>query len=389
MKRAHRPLVTMVSAISCCLAVSCMETDKPSGDASVAGTGGAGSGVGGASSSTDAAAGMGAGGAGNSGGAGGAAGGNSGGGGVGAGGTVVVPVNCQPTGTMASLEIGPNGGTLTSTDGKAALTVPDGALAQMTALTISAVTCGASDGDPSATYDFGPNGTTFAKAVLVTLPYAGAPSGDTETFAPVGAYLKDAAWHVIPALIIDETSKTASIATDHFTVHTIVRGPAGIAIAPAPSCATACARNGCQINGGRAGSKGGATCVVTKPADVIAVHANWIGCHQRNDLASNECGCWAPDARDVCGGPANTQGGLCCPGEDQLCTFAAPGYFFGCCKTSRNFAYTTCSPGFVRLSVNTGSYYACLRVPPGGMFTKPWPFEYECEDVKCLIASCD
>ena len=68
------------------------------------------------------------------------------------------PTASQQEGTV----VGPQGGTVTSADGRAQLVVPPGALAQDVAITVGP----APNAPPAAlilaTFDFGPDGTQFA-----------------------------------------------------------------------------------------------------------------------------------------------------------------------------------------------------------------------------------
>jgi len=71
-----------------------------------------------------------------------------------------------------------SGGTLSTASGGAALQVPAGALAQDTTLTVEVVMADADTA--SSVYNYGPDGTTFLKAVTLTLRYGGdAPSDKT------------------------------------------------------------------------------------------------------------------------------------------------------------------------------------------------------------------
>lgn len=100
------------------------------------------------------------------GGAGGSAAGGNGGSGTGGGGNTN---SGEFTAAMTAAE----GGTLESDDGQVRLTVPAGALAEDTTLSVSIND--AANGSQSAVYDFGPDGLEFLMPVTLDIEFAGTP----------------------------------------------------------------------------------------------------------------------------------------------------------------------------------------------------------------------
>lgn len=86
---------------------------------------------------------------------------------------------------VVSASIGPAGGSLTSTDGKVTLTLPEGAVAAETAISITAINTtdlpGAFAGsNVLGAYELGPSGTVFTQPVSLALNYDSDGFGDNE-----------------------------------------------------------------------------------------------------------------------------------------------------------------------------------------------------------------
>ena len=89
--------------------------------------------------------------------------------------------SCKTSGPSASSTIGTAGGTVTSTDGLATLTISPGALSADTAITIAPATSVPS-GAIGTAYDIAPTGTLFIKpAGLVITLGATTGAGDSQS----------------------------------------------------------------------------------------------------------------------------------------------------------------------------------------------------------------
>lgn len=108
-----------------------------------------------------------------------------------------------------------SGGTVVADYGRLTLTIPAGALAAATHITVTAIENNA-PGGIGAAYRFEPTGTTFAQPVTVTLkPFAGEAE---EVATMAGAFqTSDGRWKVVSDASYDSTSGTYSFTTTHFT----------------------------------------------------------------------------------------------------------------------------------------------------------------------------
>lgn len=140
-------------------------------------------------------------------------------GGDGGGGEPIDPPAATPRGTPngapASATIGPDGGTLSSPDGGVTLTVPAGAVASLTELTIQPITYPGGGSGPA--YRFTPDGQTFAHPVTLTFSYD--PSLDGLEAQGLGIALQDpeGVWRALLASSVDEAARTVSVTTPHFS----------------------------------------------------------------------------------------------------------------------------------------------------------------------------
>ncbi|MBS2030386.1 MAG: hypothetical protein JST54_20960 [Deltaproteobacteria bacterium] len=118
-----------------------------------------------------------------------------------------------------SKSIDASGGTLVSGDRQLTLTIPPGALSTPTTITISAIQNMAPGGTGYA-YRMGPNGTTFAQPVTLTLaPTFGQLDGATASYDNVKLAFQDSQgrWQIVPGLTADTGAKTLTATTTHFT----------------------------------------------------------------------------------------------------------------------------------------------------------------------------
>ena len=108
-----------------------------------------------------------------------------------------------------------DGGTLSTASGKAALTVPAGALATDTTLTVKVV---APTGDAqSSIYEFGPDGTTFQAPASLSLAFDGTPGADQKA---VLAWYDGSKWVEVAGSSFAGGKVTGPVA--HFTKFAVV-----------------------------------------------------------------------------------------------------------------------------------------------------------------------
>ena len=122
-----------------------------------------------------------------------------------------------PLGSVNSATIGPDGDTLSSPDSRLTLSVPPGAFAADTEVSIAPVTNTAPNG-VGLTYRFTPEGTTFAKPV--TLAWQLSPNdlagGSLDDFL-VAAQTSDGKWMAQPGVKRDVATNTLSVSARHFS----------------------------------------------------------------------------------------------------------------------------------------------------------------------------
>jgi len=129
-----------------------------------------------------------------------------------------------PTGSVTNATIGAAGGSVSTPDGKIALTIPAGALASDTVIGIQPVTNNA-HGGLGAGYRLTPDGQTFAQPVVLTFSYTDQQLAGS---APeiLGAAFQTAAgfWQWLGTPTIDSVAKTMRISSTHFTDFSLVQG---------------------------------------------------------------------------------------------------------------------------------------------------------------------
>ncbi len=115
--------------------------------------------------------------------------------------------------------IGPQGGTVQSPDGKASVTIPEGALPEEVVITISGVSGVLGDpGQIGIAYEFGPNGTFFDLPVTIRIVYeeSDLPQGVTEDSLILGTFV-DGQWVAVADGQVNAETNTVSGTTDHFS----------------------------------------------------------------------------------------------------------------------------------------------------------------------------
>ena len=122
-----------------------------------------------------------------------------------------------PVGNATSATIGAAGGSVSTPDGKIALTIPAGALASNTVIGIQPIT-NTAHGKIGAAYRLTPDGQTFLHPITLTFTYTDDDLlGTAAEF--LGAAFQTAAgfWQWAGDATVDTTAKTVSVATIHFT----------------------------------------------------------------------------------------------------------------------------------------------------------------------------
>ncbi len=138
--------------------------------------------------------------------------------------------NTTPTGDAG---IGPNGGTVTSTDGKVSLVIPPGALSstQTIAITLKTDSNTCPQGIGSG-YNLTPNGLTFSTPAQFTLRYDTTIAGANAVFIGVASQEDTGGWYGWTGGSIDTIHHTVTVPITHFSGET---GYLGFAIAPSTS----------------------------------------------------------------------------------------------------------------------------------------------------------
>jgi|ERR1035437_466637 hypothetical protein len=122
-----------------------------------------------------------------------------------------------PNGPAVTKSIGPAGGSLASPDGRLTVTVPQNALTETVAFSIQPITNKAGNGLGLA-YRLEPNGKTFTTPLEISVRY---DEKDLEGTIPEALSLayqdKQGAWHAQKSAKLDQSAKTLTVATTHFT----------------------------------------------------------------------------------------------------------------------------------------------------------------------------
>ncbi len=133
----------------------------------------------------------------------------------------LVAAGCGGTsGVNITKMIGPSGGTVSHSDGTS-VTIPTGALSSAANITITSVDAPAPAGTVivGPAYDFGPEGTTFASPVTITLPIDASkiPAGRTANDVLIYTAARGSSQYTVLQTGIG--SGTATTTTSHFTVY--------------------------------------------------------------------------------------------------------------------------------------------------------------------------
>ncbi len=124
--------------------------------------------------------------------------------------------------------IGAGGGTVSAFGGAVTLVIPAGALTAQTGITVVAATGFPADPGivPGSTFDFGPDGTSFAEPALLTIRYdpAAIPSGGDESSLVLG-HVVNGVWTIVAGSAVDVETHTVSGAITGFSVYGVMLQP--------------------------------------------------------------------------------------------------------------------------------------------------------------------
>ncbi|GAA4453669.1 hypothetical protein GCM10023189_19090 [Nibrella saemangeumensis] len=123
----------------------------------------------------------------------------------------------QPKGAVVSKTIGPNGGTIATTDGRVQLVLPAGALDKETTISIQPITSHTPNGLNLA-YRFSPDGTQFKKPATLTFQYnaAGVTINDPDAFG-VAYQRSNRAWYAVDGVRVDTEKRQITAPMKHFS----------------------------------------------------------------------------------------------------------------------------------------------------------------------------
>lgn len=121
-----------------------------------------------------------------------------------------------------------SGGSVSAGGGAVTVSIPTGALAAVTTITVRPVTTAPSDPAVVAGtwYDFGPSGAQFSQPVTIRIRYTAAQVsvGADETLFRLFA-LSNGAWTPVPGSTVEPATRTVSGTTSHFSGYAIGRIP--------------------------------------------------------------------------------------------------------------------------------------------------------------------
>ena len=128
----------------------------------------------------------------------------------------------KPIGVLTTKTIGPAGGVITTADGKLTLTFPAGALTKESVITVQPVENKAINGIGIG-YEFGPDGTRFAKPVTLTYHYT--PDellGASPQAMGLASQTADRSWVMERFVAVDQVARTITGKLDHFSWWSII-----------------------------------------------------------------------------------------------------------------------------------------------------------------------
>ena len=128
------------------------------------------------------------------------------------------------TGAAETTNVGTDGGTLLSSDGRFEVTLPAGALAAPTDLTLEPLENQALGG-VGAAYRIGPEGVQLLKPVDITFHYDDQDlAGTTPTLFSIAYQDAEGRWHRMTSSTLDESAGTITVSSPHFSDWSLVPG---------------------------------------------------------------------------------------------------------------------------------------------------------------------
>lgn len=122
-----------------------------------------------------------------------------------------------PVGDAVTRNIGPTGGTVTSSDGRMTLNVPQNALTETIAFSIQPITNKAATGLGTA-YRLEPSGKVFSTPLQLSIHYDDHDIDGTVPEALSMAYQDGkGAWHAQSSGVLDQSARTLTVPIKHFT----------------------------------------------------------------------------------------------------------------------------------------------------------------------------
>jgi hypothetical protein len=123
----------------------------------------------------------------------------------------------KPTGDDVSQEIGKDGGTITSDDGRMELIFPEDALNKKKKIKIQPITNLAANGSGVA-YKMEPSGIKFQKPVTLVFHYSEDDlSGTSSEFKGIASQDENGRWQEMPEVLLDTVAKTITTQINHFS----------------------------------------------------------------------------------------------------------------------------------------------------------------------------
>lgn len=145
-------------------------------------------------------------------------------------------VTASVEGHTASMEVKVKDGAVVSASGASfsaqnslvTLNIPAGALTQTRNITVAPATSTPPNDRlmPGTAFEFGPNGTTFASPITITITYdpskltGGSPEGGLQLYEVVGTL-----WRVVTGSTVDLATKKVTGSVSHFTVYGVLMQP--------------------------------------------------------------------------------------------------------------------------------------------------------------------
>lgn len=129
---------------------------------------------------------------------------------------IVRPIGTS-LGEPVTQQIGPQGGNLSSADGKLKITVPAGAVSANMPFSVEPV-ANTLPGSPGISYRLRPEGIKFSKPLTLQFTYHESDLDSTDAEALFMAYQRaDGIWRMVTRTALDKQARTLTVQTDHFS----------------------------------------------------------------------------------------------------------------------------------------------------------------------------